>query len=137
MNEAARRAADTLLRGAGGRAVKLRMSAPAVPNDVTEQVGLGLPVFQDVELAPVVLRNSRMNSAAGPWTTWELLASAQGVQEAIAGLSASDAVAVLSGAAGVLVDETLMIIENVEALSIGAAPYAYRLLLRAPQARPA
>lgn len=126
-----------LLRGVGGRAVKLRMNAPAVPNDIAEQVGLGLPVFQDVELAPVVLRNARMNSAGGARTTWELLASANGVQEALAGLSATDAAAVLAGLAGVLVDETLMIVEDVEALSIGAAPYAYRILLRVPQVRPA
>lgn len=137
MNEAARRAADVLLRGVGGCTVKLRMSAPAVPNDVTEQVGLGLPVFQDVELAPVVLRSARMNSVDGSGAVRELLASAKGVQNALAGLNASDAVAVLSGLAGVLVDEKLMTVENVETLSIDGAPYAYRLLLRSPQVRPA
>ena len=113
------------------------MNAPAVPNDVNEQVGLGLPIFQDIELSPVVLRNAHLNSATGSRTTWEMLASAKGIQDALAGLNASDTIGVLSELAGVQVDETLMTVESVEALSIAAAPYAYRILLRAPQERPA
>src|SRR5580704_8752696 len=52
---AAVRTADTLLRGVGGRVVLLRLPSPAVPADATEQLGLAVPLFQDVELGPVVL----------------------------------------------------------------------------------
>ena len=43
---AAARAADVLLRAMGGRTVMLRMPAPAVPVDVTEQFGLATPSFR-------------------------------------------------------------------------------------------
>ena len=36
----------------------LRLPAPAVPGDATEQLGLAVPEFQDVELAPVVFRSA-------------------------------------------------------------------------------
>ena len=49
--------------GAGGRAVLLRMPAPATAGDVTEQLGLAMPEFQDVELAPVVFRKARVATA--------------------------------------------------------------------------
>ena len=62
---AAQRAADVLLRVRGGRAVMLRMPAPASAGDVTEQLGLAVPEFQDVELAPVVFRKARATMAEG------------------------------------------------------------------------
>ncbi|HEV2619469.1 MAG TPA: hypothetical protein VGU23_05965, partial [Acidobacteriaceae bacterium] len=55
----ARRAADVLLRAMGGRCVKLRTPAPAVPADVTEQLGIAAPLFQDLILGPVVFRKAR------------------------------------------------------------------------------
>ena len=39
----------------GDASVMLRMPGPAVPGDATEQLGLAVPEFQDMELAPVVL----------------------------------------------------------------------------------
>ncbi len=40
------RAADVLLRAMGGRSVMLRMPAPAVPADPTEQLGIATPAFR-------------------------------------------------------------------------------------------
>src|SRR5665213_1558946 len=70
---AAVRAADVLLRCAGGRAVMLRMPAPASAADVAEQLGLAGPEFQDVELAPVAFRTARARVAEGKAARWELL----------------------------------------------------------------
>src|ERR1700722_6147660 len=59
MNAAAVRAADTLLRGVGGRRVLLRVPAPAIAGDDGEQLGVATPEFQDAPLWPVVLRRVR------------------------------------------------------------------------------
>ena len=59
VNAAAIRAADTLLRGVGGRQVLLRTPAPAIPNDDGEQLGLSSPQFQDF---PIYVRSSTVAS---------------------------------------------------------------------------
>ena len=61
-SDAAVRAADALLRATGGRAVMLRMPAPAVAGNDGEQLGLATPQFQDIELAPVAFRKAESTS---------------------------------------------------------------------------
>src|SRR5260370_42006411 len=77
---AAVRAADVLLRCAGGRSVLLRIPANASAGDTTEQLGLAVPEFQDVELAPVVFRKARqaapaLSVAVDKAARWELMVS--------------------------------------------------------------
>src|ERR1700679_2426881 len=79
----ARRAADVLLRCAGGRSVLLRMPAPATAGDTTEQLGLAVPTFQDVELAPVVFRKARATAADGKAARSELMVSASAVNRLV------------------------------------------------------
>ena len=122
----AARAADSLLRAAGGRSVLLRMPAPAVPADPAEQLGLATPAFQDSPLAPAVLR-----SRAGKL---ELLVSAAAI-EALTGSLARDSASVLfRDAAGILCDDTLFAIVSATAEQAFGQPYLYRLILRAPLA---
>ncbi len=64
-SDAARRAAESLLRSTGGRAVSLRIPAPAATGGVDEQIGLGTPEFQDAELSPVVFRKARASMQKG------------------------------------------------------------------------
>src|SRR6202012_2104182 len=61
-SDAAVRAADTLLRANGGRAVLLRLPAPAVANNDGEQLGLATPQFQDAELSPTEFRTAEKTS---------------------------------------------------------------------------
>jgi hypothetical protein len=74
------RAADVLLRCGGGRQVFLRLPAPASSGDTTEQLGLGVPVFQDVALEPVVFRKARATFAEGKAAMSELLVSGYGCE---------------------------------------------------------
>ncbi len=74
-----RRAADALLQGVGGRAVMLRLPSPARVGNVTEQLGLVAPEFQDVELGPVVFRKASGKTAEGKAARWELMVSARAV----------------------------------------------------------
>jgi hypothetical protein len=136
---AAVRAADVLLRCAGGRSVLLRMPANASAGDTTEQLGLAVPEFQDVELAPVVFRKARQAASAltvavDKATRWELMVSATAVQKVVGSLGYSAASVLFATAFGVLVDGVLMeVISDTEAEVFGA-PYVYRLVLRAPVA---
>ena len=132
------RAADALLRCAGGRSVLLRMPAPASAGDATEQLGLAVPEFQDMELAPVVFRKSReaasTEAATGKVARWELMISATAVN-GLAGSLGYSAASVLFGTAfGVLIDGVLMEIVSATSSDAFGTPYVYRLVLSAPVA---
>src|SRR5271168_2685710 len=131
---AAVRAADALLRCAGGRSVLLRMPAPASAGDTTEQLGLAVPEFQDVELAPVVFRKARATVADGKAAQWELMVSAAAVNTGVGSLGYSAASVLFETAFGVLVDGVLMEVESVTESEVGGVPYVYRLVLQAPLA---
>ena len=128
------RTADVLLSCAGGRAVLLRMPAPATAGDVTEQLGLAAPEFQDVELAPVVFRKARVASPQGKAATWELMVSATAVNALVGSLGYSAASVLFATAFGVLVDGVLMEVESATESEVGGAAYVYRLLVREPLA---
>jgi hypothetical protein len=131
------RAADVLLRGLGGAAILLRLPAPAVPADVSEQLGIATPSFQDLPLAPVVTRKARAVVAEGKAAKWELLVSASAVEKLIGSLAFDSASVLFANACGVLTDsngELLEIISATPEPGVGE-PYIYRLVVRAPLAR--
>lgn len=140
MNAAAVRAADTLLRGVGGRQVILRTPAPALPNDVGEQLGLSVPQFQDYPIAPVVYRRLRPRLPSGeptsitPAPQYELLVSATAINALIGSTAYNSAATLFAVAFGFLIDGVLLAIESATYSELGGAPYLYRLLLRAPHA---
>ena len=130
---AAIHAADALLRRAGGRSVLLRTPSPATPGDVTEQLGLATPSFQDVELAPVVFRRARGTAtSSGKGTRWELLISATAVHTVVGSLAFDSASVLFAQAFGILIDNVLMEIEAATSSTAFGQPYVYRLVLRAP-----
>jgi len=127
---AAIRAADVLLRGVGGRSVMLRIPATASAGDVTEQLGLAVPEFQDVELAPVVFRAARATVVEGKAAKWELLVSASAVETLIGSMGYGAAESLFGAAFGVLIDGVLMTVESTTAMEADGAAYLYRLVLR-------
>ncbi len=102
---------------AGGRAVLLRMPAPASAGDATEQLGLAVPEFQDVELAPVVFRKARASATEGKAAKREMMVSASAVNALVGSLGYSAASVLFATAFGVLVDGVLM--EVVSADGVG------------------
>jgi hypothetical protein len=132
---AAVRAADVLLRCAGGRSVMLRMPANASAGDTTEQLGLAVPEFQDVELAPVVFRKARQAASAltvDKATRWELMVSATAVQKVVGSLGYSAASVLFATAFGVVINGVLMEVVSATESEVFGTPYVYRLVLRAP-----
>ena len=130
------RAADALLRGVGGRTVMLRMPAPASAGDVTEQLGLAVPEFQDVELAPVIFRSARADGRRGQGREVGAAGLGHGGGDAggVAGISARPR-RMFAAAFGVLIDGVLMTVESATAAEADGAAYLYRLVLRAPLAQ--
>jgi hypothetical protein len=131
---AAVRAADALLRCAGERMVLLRMPVQASAGDVTEQLGLAVPEFQDVELAPVVFRKARVTTAEGQAAKWELMVSATAVNALVGSLGYSAASVLFATAFGVLIDGVLMEVVSATESEVLGSPYVYRLVLRTPVA---
>lgn len=129
---ALRRVADALLLGSGSRAVKLRLPASAVPADPTEQLGLAVPQFQDVELSPVIFRNTSAKVAEEKAARRELIVSATAVQALTSATGLGSAEALFASVFGVLVDDRLLTIVTAAEMEAGGAVFAYRLALREP-----
>ena len=129
---AAVRAADVLLRAMGGRTVMLRMPAPAVAADVTEQLGIATPAFQDLPLRPVVYRKARATVAEGKAAKWEMLVSASVIENLVGSLTYASASVLFAAAFGVLSDDELLEIVSATEEQVFGQPYVYRLVLRAP-----
>ncbi|HEV2577938.1 MAG TPA: hypothetical protein VGU25_12080 [Acidobacteriaceae bacterium] len=123
-SDAAVRVADTLLRANGGRAVWLRLPAPAVANNDGEQLGLATPQFQDVELAPVAFRKLEKTTV--------LLVSGSAVQSIVGSLQFNSAEVLFETAVGVVVDCVLYTILSNTASTSDGKTYMYSLELRAP-----
>ena len=128
------RAADTLLRGVGGRKVLLRTPAPANPDDDGEQLGLSVPSFQDSPLCPVVYRRVRPKLSIAPDTStqYELLVSATAVDALIGPHGFNSAETLFAVAFAVIIDLVPLGIVSATTSEIGGAPYMYRLLLQGP-----
>jgi hypothetical protein len=139
------RAADILLRAMGGRTVMLRVPAPAVPADPTEQLGIATPLFQDLPLAPVVYRKARATLAEGKPAKSELIVSASAIERLVGSLTYASASILFANAVGILAgpatdfgadtDAELLDIVSASAEEAYGQPYVYRLILRAPQAQ--
>jgi hypothetical protein len=129
----AARTADLLLRSNGGRCVLLRLPAPAVPADPTEQLGLATPQFQDVPLAPAVFRRARAVAPLNAPPRWELLVSATALANIAGNQQFSSTAAVIASAAGVLIDEVLYEVLSSTAGQVFGQPYVYRLVVRTPE----
>lgn len=113
----------------------LRMPTPAVPADVTEQLGIATPTFQDLPLAPVAFRKARAVVAIGKAAKWELLVSATVVDGLVGSLAYASASVLFADAFGVLSDDELLEIESATEEQVFGQPYVYRLVLRATLAQ--
>jgi hypothetical protein len=123
-SDAAVRTADTLLRANGGRAVMLRLPAPAVANNAGEQLGIATPQFQDVELAPVAFRKMEKTTV--------LLVSGSAVKAIVGSLQFNSAEVLFETAVGVIVDCLLYTILSNTASTSDGETFLYSLELRAP-----
>lgn len=128
------RAADALLRIAGGRVVKLRIPMAGTPSDDAEQLGLATPGFQDVELGPVAFRRARARLDAGEVPRHELIVSATSVLGLVGSLGYESVAVLFQVIAGVVVGERLLLVESCTESQVAGEVYCYRVGLRGPVA---
>jgi hypothetical protein len=110
------------------------MPAQAFTGDLGEQLGLASPLFQDIELRPVVFRKVRatMGTANKPdEAAYELLVSASAVAKIVDDLGYEAAEVLFAQAAGLLVDGASYGITWAASVEAFGAVYLYRLGLRA------
>lgn len=129
-----RRVADALLLGSGGRTVKLRIPASAIPADAGEQLGLAVPQFQDVEVSPAVFRSTSAKVAEGKAARRDLIISASAIEALTSTTGFGSAEALFTSAFGVLVDDRLLTIVSATEMEAGGAVFAYRISVREPLA---
>ena len=116
------RAADAVLRAAGGRTVLLRLPANAGAGDA-EQLGLASPRMRDMPIGPAAFRKSG--------GTKTLLLSARGARMTLGAVGAGSTEAMFRSAEGIVVDGELYRIEDVVAMGSVGAPHCWALTLRA------
>lgn len=119
------RAADAVLRAAGGRTVMLRSAAKASTSDA-EQLGLATPRFHDVPVGPAAFRR-----AASVRT---LLLSARGARQALGAVGAASVDAMFRTAVGVVIEGELYRIEKAWAMGSVGSPHCWALELIEPVA---
>jgi len=131
------RASDTLLRAMGNATATLRVPAPAVPADVTEQLGLATPLFQDLPLGPVVNRKLRAVVTNGKAAKWELLVPASAIEKLVGSLTYASASLLFANALGVRINPSGELLEIASATQepVIGQPFVYRLVVRAQLAR--
>ena len=119
------RTTEAVLRGAGGRSVLVRVPRPGAAGEIAEQLGLATATFDDVEIAPCVVR---VLSTTGV-EQMELEAAVRPVAAAAGGSDVALALAWFAAAAGVVVDGELLRIASVSYRDLAGTPYMYRLEL--------
>lgn len=119
----AERAAEAVLRAAGGRIVLLRLPANASAADA-EQLGLATPQFRDAPLGPAAFRKAGKTKV--------LLISARSVRTALHAVGAASAEAMFQGAAGMLIEGDLYRIDDVVAMGSVGQPYCWAVTLIPP-----
>ena len=129
LGDGAQRMTEAVLRGTGGRSVLVRVPQPGAAGDIAEQLGLAAAGFDDVEIAPCVLRAL---TEAGDRV--ELQVAARAAAAAAGGADLSLVLAWFGAAAGVVVDGELLQILGVSSRDLAGVPYVYRLELARPAA---
>ncbi|MEO6964595.1 MAG: hypothetical protein ABI076_01695 [Acidobacteriaceae bacterium] len=130
---AQQRAADALLRCLGGTTVLLRLPTSAASGSNAEQLGAGTPAYEDIPLSPAIFRRLRPKLRDNTANQYELLISAASVHSQLGFLQLTSTDELFAMAAGIFIDEELMLIEAVAEAEAFGMPYLYRLVISAPQ----
>jgi len=126
---AAQMMADALLRTVAGTTAYLRV-AGANSNTDQGQLGLVATTFAEVAVSPVVMRKLRPDWREGGQSRWELLVSANGVDQQVNALDLQSAESLFAITLAVTVGRQDYLIESIAANEAVGQVYLYRILLR-------
>ena len=121
------RAADALLRSLGGTCVSLRIPTPLLSGGTPTEIGLAPPLYQDIALAPAVLRSLTNSKPALARARYEILISASAVQNQMDVNNFDSADDFFASALGLIYQGDLLRIENVARDDFAGSAYLYRV----------
>lgn len=125
--------ADALLRSVAGTTALLRVSGTNANTSMSE-VGLLPTNFAEVAISPVLMRKLRPTLQEGGQSKWELLVSANGVEDQVRTLDLASSQSLFQMTLAVTVAGQDYLIESIASNEAFGTIYLYRLLLR--EARP-
>ena len=126
-NFGALRAADSFLRALGGTQISLRIPSPVSNPGTASEIGLAAPLYQDVALAPAVVRALINSKPTIAQARFEFLISATAVQQQMLLNNFSSAADFFSSALGIVYNSDLLRIEQLASDDFAGAPYLYRV----------
>jgi hypothetical protein len=126
---APQRMTDALLRTVAGAYALLRVTGTNTDTDQSE-VGLVATTFAEIAVSPAVLRKLRPSWQEGGESKWELLISANGIEQQVNALDLPSAQALFAMTLAVTVAGQDYLIESVSSNEAFGQVYLYRLLLR-------
>jgi hypothetical protein len=121
--------ADALLRSVAGTTALLRVTGTSTDTNMSE-LGLVATTFAEVVVSPVVMRKLRPSWQEGGESKWELLVSANGVEQQVSSLDLPSAQSLFAMTLAVTVGEQDYLIESISCNEAFGQVYLYRLLLR-------
>ena len=121
--------ADALLRSVAGTTALLRVTGTNTDTNMSE-LGLVATTFAEVVISPVVMRKLRPSWQEGGESKWELLVSANGVEQQVSSLDLPSAQSLFAMTLAVTVAGQDFVIESIAANEAFGQVYLYRLLLR-------
>ena len=126
---------DALLRSLTGTTALLRVTGTNIDTNMSE-LGLVATAFSNVVVGPVVKRKLRPTWKEGGESKWELLVSANGVEQQVNALDLSSAQSLFAMTLMVTVSGQDYLIESIAANEAFGQVYLYRLLLREARQQP-
>jgi hypothetical protein len=121
--------ADALLRSVAGTTALLRVTGTNADTNMSE-LGLVATTFAEVVISPVVMRKLRPSWQEGAEAKWELLVSANGVEQQVSSLVLPSAQSLFAMTLAVTVAGQDYLIESIASNEAFGQVYLYRLLLR-------
>jgi len=116
--------ADGLLRALGGASISLRLPTNVANAGTNGELGLSAPVFQDVALCPVIVRD--LSNAKQE--RYELLISGLAIAQQVELQDTDSADALFASALGIVHGDDLLQIESIAADEFAGTPYLYRVV---------
>jgi hypothetical protein len=126
---APQRMADALLRSVAGTTALLRVTGATTDTDQSE-VGLVATTFAEVAVSPALMRKLRPTWQEGGESKWELLVSANGIEQQVNALDLPSAQSLFAMTLAVTVAGQDYLIEAISSNEAFGTVYLYRLLLR-------
>jgi len=124
---AAVRAADAMLRTLGGTSATLLFAAAGLPDDRSAELGLVDPGVEQVQIAPVLVREL-VTENSGPRRRIEMLVGRSTMAEQVSQRNVESAEVLLETALGVAYEGDLFHIEGFSVERFAGVAYLYRVL---------